>query len=79
MDLCLVFGGGGLPQYEALQQSRVQIHLFLMVLEKCQCLPVYFAALLLCCCVILLPLINIAKLLTSSFYLHYRDFNPFSG
>lgn len=40
------------------------------------CLFRYIAPVLL---VILLPLINIAKLLMSSFYLHYRDFNPFSG
>lgn len=40
------------------------------------CLFRYIAPVLL---VILLPLINIAKLLMSSFYLHYHDFNPFSS
>lgn len=38
-----------LHPYEVLHHSRVQIHLFLMVLEKCQCLSVYFVTLLLCC------------------------------
>lgn len=38
-----------LPLYEVLHHSRIQIHLFLMVLEKCQCLSVYFVTLLLCC------------------------------
>lgn len=49
VELCLDFFFFFSSQYEVLHHSRVQIHLFLMGLEKCQCLSVYFVTLLLCC------------------------------